>query len=373
MHLLDATMFWSRTGGGVGRYLREKQNWIAGHTAWTHTIVTPFVDAYSGVAVPSWPLPGSGGYRLPWNRTAAAQQIEAQAPDLIEADDPYRLAWSVLDAGQRLGVPTVAFCHSNLERLAASHAGGVAGRLARAYAARLYRRFDRVYAPSRAMVDHLLDWGVERVFHQPLGVDTRMFRPCAGDGRWRVRLGLPANARLLVYAGRYAAEKHLDVLSAAVARLGPRYWLVAAGGGPRPPRGERVVRIGYLRSAREMARLLAEVDAFVHAGDQETFGLGVLESLACGTPVVARQAEGLAELVDGSVGAAVPAGTCAAFAEAIHAVCVRPSPERAEAARRRALAYDWGRVLPALCRSYEHLLGHPAPRTPAWAGLQHAG
>lgn len=378
LHLLDATMFWSESGGGVRRYLREKQSWIVEHTAWRHTIVTPFIDAFSSVAVPSLPLPGSGGYRLPWRREAAARLMAEQMPDLIEADDPYRLAWAALDVGQRLGIPTVAYCHSNLEAMAARAAGRFAAQparhVARRYAARLYRSFDRVYAPSRAMLGHLQEWGIERAVHQPLGVDTRVFHPRSADHHWRRRLGLPADARLLVYAGRFAPEKNLHVLVDAVARLGPRYWLAAAGSGPSVPQGERVIVVPHVATARDLARLLASADAFVHAGDQETFGLAALEALACGTPLVARASEGLAELADGSVGAAVASGRADAFAQAISAVCERPDAARREAARGRALPYDWGHVIPALCSSYSQLIGRePMARRPMQAApLRHS-
>jgi alpha-1,6-mannosyltransferase len=45
--------------------------------------------------------------------------LQSLQPHLIEAGDPYRLAWAVLDAADGLGIPAVAFCHSNLALLAA--------------------------------------------------------------------------------------------------------------------------------------------------------------------------------------------------------------------------------------------------------------
>ena len=77
----------------------------------------------------------------------------------------------------------------------------------------------------------------------------------------------------------------------------------------RPARGRRrsgtaaarrrVVVLPFVTSTRQFATVLASADVFVHAGDQETFGLSVLEAMACGTPAVLRDAEGLAELADG--------------------------------------------------------------------------
>jgi alpha-1,6-mannosyltransferase len=320
--------------------------------------------------LPSLPLPGGGGYRLPLRRGAIASVLRDLRPDLIEAGDPYRVAWGALDAARSLRVPAVSTCHSNLEAMARLAAGSRFGRFAasaaRRYARHVYRGFDLVLAPSRSMRNHLLDWGVERVALQPLGVDTAAFHPeRAAAASWRSGLGLAADARVLVYAGRFAPEKHLDVLADAVARLGPPHVLLAIGAGPMPPAGERVRVVPFVADATVLAAILAGADAFVHAGDQETFGLSALEAMACGTPIVVRRAEGLAELADGACGLAVEHGTGAAFAEAIAALLAGDRPAQRRAARARAEASDWEQVLPGLLDHYRRLLeggaASPAP------------
>jgi alpha-1,6-mannosyltransferase len=368
IHVVDATMFWSATGGGVRRYLLTKHEWLARQAGWRHTIAVPGGDAAPGRAVlPSLPLPGSGGYRLPLRRGAIARVLRDLRPELIEAGDPYRVAWGALDAARALAIPAVATCHSNLEAMARLAGGARLGsrlaRLARRYLRHLYARFDLVLAPSRSMRNHLLEWGVERVVLQPLGVDGTTFHPGRAQPDWRAALGLPADARVLVYAGRFAAEKHLDVLADAVDRLGPPHVLLAIGAGPMPPAGERVRVLPFIADPARLASILAGASAFVHAGDQETFGLSALEAMACGTPVVVRKAEGLAELAEGDAGVAVERGDGAAFAEAIAALLAGDREEQRRAARARAEASDWDRVLPGLLEHYRRLLGREATAT----------
>ncbi len=363
LHLVDTTMFWSPTGGGVRRYLQTKHDWLAGQARWRHTITVPRVvggDA-AAVALPSLPLPGSGGYRLPVRRAAIARTLVALAPDVIEAGDPYRVAWGALDAAGSLGVPTVAYCHSNIVALAGLAAGrrfgAAAARVAERYAHHVYRGFDLVLAPSLSMTAHLRDWGIARVACQPLGVDSSVFHPSKRDPTWRERHGIEASARLLVYAGRFAPEKHLDVIAEAVRRLGAPYTLLAIGAGPTPPPpGPRVVVVPFIASTAALATALASADAFVHAGDQETFGLSALEAMAAGLPIVVRDAEGLGELVDPDHGVAVADASPASFAAGVAALFEGDWHARSRAARRRAEASDWQHVLPGLIAHYLRLI-----------------
>lgn len=359
-HLADVTMFWSANSGGVRRYIQAKRQWLMRHTDWRHTIGAPVTDAERMVRMPGVPLPFSQGYRVPVARAACAEILRRLRPDLIEAGDPYCLAWAALDAARSLHVASAAFCHSDLEELAVRTFGRWAARPVRAYVRKLYSRFDLVLAPSESMRQRLLDSGVPAVERQPLGVDTQVFHPRRQDMIWRASLALPPRARLLVYAGRFAPEKRLDLLCQAVARLGSPYVLLALGAGPTPPSGPRVIVRRFEHDSLRLAHVLASADAFVHAGDQETFGLSVLEAMSCGLPVIASARKGLGELVDEQVGIAVQRQDAQGYAEAIEACFARDRRALSAAARLRAEQYDWQHVMPQLMGRYRRLLGRRA-------------
>lgn len=352
MHLVDVTMFWSGESGGVQRYLRAKNAHLADHPSIRHTIVVPGTLTANPPQVPGLPIPFVQGYRMPRNRAAVQRVLKSLEPDMIEAGDPYQFAWAALRSGSELGVPVTAFYHSDLPELAARAFGEYGRRAASSYVKRLYRRFDLVFAPSRHVATRLAELGILNVALQPLGVDTQLFDPVKRAPSWRIKHGIAPDARMLLYVGRYAPEKNLAVLTDAVARLGAPYVLVMIGSGPITPAGPRVIALPYESDMASLAAAYASADAFVHAGDQETFGLAVLEAMASGLPVIGCKLGGIAELVDESVGVAVPRCKAGDFAEAIAAVFERDAAILSKAARERALRYDWQPVLEGLDQRY---------------------
>ena len=352
-HLLDVTMFWSPWSGGVARYLRSKRDWIARCSHWSHTIVAPGSSTAETLGFAAPPLPLSGGYRFPLRREATARLIAQQQPDLIEVGDPYRCAWSALDAGRRLGVPVTAFYHSNVESLAGIWLPG-ARPVVRRYLRHLYQHFDAVFAPSQWAVDALRSLGLDNAVFQPHGVDCNLFHPRHHDPAWRGELGFNSADVVLLYAGRFAPEKNLDRMAAAVDRLGPPYFLVAIGDGARPPRGDRVRVLPFQPDASALARALASADVFVHTGDQETFGLAPLEALACGTPVIARASAGLTDLIDGRAAFGVERSDVSALAEAIAEIAPMAASMRVDA-RARALEFNADRAFARLFNRYAAL------------------
>ena len=363
MHLLDTTLFHAPHSGGVKRYLGEKRRHCAARGV-RHTLLIPGAcdatcDATITLASPA--IPFGAGYRLPLRLGAWQRAIEVAAPDAIEVADPYSPAWAALRAAARLGVPAVAFAHSDLPRLLASRGGAWAGRGADAYLRRLYARFDAVWAPSRAIARRLEQAGVAGVVVQPLGVDPQIFHPCRRDPALRTELGLPESTRLLIFAGRLAAEKRIPLLRAAVQRLGAPYHLLLVGGDAARRLDARTTLLPYQQDSAALARLLASADVLVHAGEHETFGIVILEAMACARPVVGVAAGAIPELVDARVGALATPGDAAAIAAAIDDVVARgPDALGATARARVERDYAWARTLDRQLDAYARLLRRPS-------------
>jgi alpha-1,6-mannosyltransferase len=361
MHLVDTTLFYSPTSGGVKRYLSAKHDWLRVNTSWQHTIVVPAeqdrIERGGICTLGGFPVPGSFNYRLPFNPRRWTRLLTELEPSLIEAGDAFHPAWAAWQVARERGIPVVAFYHSDLPHILSRRFGGeLTERILCRYMRWLYERFDVVFAPSRLMCEFLNSIGVPHTVHQPLGVDAEIFHPKRRTNGLRAQLGLASETRLLVYAGRFAGEKNLPVLLQAFAQLGHPYHLVMIGGDREARPIRNVTVLPYRHDSMELARSLASADALVHAGTKETFGLVLLEAMACGRPVVAARASAIPEFVDESVGLLAEPGNAASMAEAIAALYERDLDAVGATARARVLRrFTWQKAFQAQTTAYASL------------------
>src|SRR3954469_4253464 len=208
MHVVDATLFYSPTSGGVKRYLLAKHEWMRTHTNWRHSLVVPGdhdahvpddVSMVSGSRVP-----GAFNYRLPLSPMRWAQAIDALEPDLIEVGDAFHPAWAASCVAQRRGIPLIGFYHSNFPELAGRRLGRAVQRFIEWYVKLTYEHCEQVLAPSRYMCEYLHSIGVAHATQQPLGVDVDTFTPERRGRDLRAELGLARDSRVLLFAGRFS-------------------------------------------------------------------------------------------------------------------------------------------------------------------------
>lgn len=180
------------------------------------------------------------------------------------------------------------------------------------------------------------------------GVDVRRFAERPDRAALRTGRGLPSSGRIIFSSSRVAPEKDSRTLIAAFATLvaeGRDVYLLHRSGGYEEFSREaasagvsaRVIATGAVDPRADLALDYLASDVCVQASREEGLGFSVLESLACGTPVVVSAVGGLVETVrDGETGWTVPAEDPAALASALRDVLDRPEEgrRRAEAGRR---------------------------------------
>ena len=153
-----------------------------------------------------------------------------------------------------------------------------------------------VLVPTRSIAHDLETRLFTNVKTWTRGVDHKLFRPYE-----RTALDLPRPISL--YVGRVAPEKNIEAF------LGldlPGTKLVIGDGPQRPELEKRfpdAVFFGF-RFGEELARMIASADVFVFPSRTDTFGLVMLEAMACGTPVAAHDVPSPIDVVaDGVTGA----------------------------------------------------------------------
>ena len=203
--------------------------------------------------------------------------------------------------------------------------------------------------------------------HIPLGLETGIFRP-RGSARCRRSLGLPTDKKLLMFSASNsnAIQKGCDLLRDALRGLPDSVKAETALitiGGYAPPPSETDLPIfdfGFVEDDRDKVALYSAADVLLLPSRNETVGLVSLESLACGTPVVAFRVGGTPDAVrHGMTGMLAERGDVVGFRDCIVRLLENDSLRRMMSRQGRNLAereYSLDVVAPRHLAFYESLL-----------------
>jgi glycosyltransferase involved in cell wall biosynthesis len=211
----------------------------------------------------------------------------------------------------------------------------------------------------------------EKLIQMPNGVDTELFAPGPDALGLRASLGIGERETVVAFAATLDRAHHfkrLDLALAALARLGEEgVHLIVAGGGEllddyraqaaAAGIGERVHFLGPVPHA-ELPGVLRAADLFLLATEPpESFGIVLIEAMACGLPTVATEYPGVRAVVDdGVTGLLVEPGSAAALASAIRRLLAAGPEGRArigESGREKAeRLWGWPRLVDRMDDAY---------------------
>jgi glycosyltransferase involved in cell wall biosynthesis len=155
----------------------------------------------------------------------------------------------------------------------------------------------------------------DRVHVNNCGVEDGQFSHERKNKQTRQKIlkeaGIPEEARILLYAGRLSPEKNIRLLVEVFRALNSfknydtdkrDVYLVIAGDGPlagwlsnqlQKYAPDKFKVLGHLSDKERLADLYANSDIFIHPNPREPFGIGPLEAMASGTPVIAPNSGGV--------------------------------------------------------------------------------
>jgi glycosyltransferase involved in cell wall biosynthesis len=317
MKLALVTDAWLPQVNGVVTTLLELQDgmWQRGHEV---LVIDP--SAFKRFACP--------GYReieLAWRpRRQVAQMLDAIQPDAIHiaTEGPLGCAARAHCLKHDLAF-TTAF-HTRFPDIL-SKALGVPQRWGYAWFRRFHAPSAGVMVPTVGMLEILRGHGFQNLRQWSHGVDLSLFRPVEGAD-----LGLPRP--VFLYVGRVSYEKNLE----AFLRLDLPGTKLVYGVGPlldRLKREHPKVEWRGVVPRSELVKVYSAADAFVFPSHSETFGLVMLEAMACGLPVAAFPVPGPLDVVGSSDGGVLH--------EDLRIAALQALEIPRERARDRALQFDW--------------------------------
>ena len=330
MKLALVTDAWLPQVNGVVTTLLELQEglWSRGHEV---MVIEPS-------QFKRFPCPGYREIELAWRPgRQVARMLAGAQPDAIHIATEGPLGSAARAHCLREGLAFTTAFHTRFPDILA-RALHVPERWGYAWFKRFHAPSSGVMVPTDGMLEILRGHGFERLRPWSHGVDLRLFQPQAD-----VDLGLPRP--VFLYVGRVSYEKNLEAflgldlpgsklvygvgpLEGALHRKYPQvHW---RGVVPRP----------------ELVRVYSGADVFVFPSRSETFGLVMLEAMACGTPVAAYPVAGPLDVLGSSDGGVMHEDLRHAALQALQL-----SRERARA---RAMQFDWRPVC-------EQFVGHLVP------------
>ena len=240
------------------------------------------------------PCPGYAGIELAVRPARAlSARLDALAPDAIHLATEGPLGWAARRHCLRRGLAFTTAFHTRFPEIL-----NAALRIPLSWGYALFRHFHRpssgVMVPTQGVLRMLQQRGFRNLRSWTHGVDTALFR-FEPHARLCPTLGTLARP-VWLFVGRVSYEKNIE----AFLQLDLPGTKIVCGEGPLKAslmaRHPHVRWLGVL-SREELARVYAAADVFAFPSRSETFGLVMLEAMACGTPVAAFPVDGPLEVL----------------------------------------------------------------------------
>ena len=291
-----------------------------------------------------WPIPMYPDLRFGYASAGALRtHYRESRPDLVHIATPGPLGFEALRAARALNLPTSSDFRTNFHLYTRHYRLGAVASVVFAGLRWFHNRTERTFVPTKAGARELEAEGFRHLAVVGRGVDTVRFGPARRSAELRREWQAVEGAPVLLYVGRVAAEKNIELALRAFDALRlkqPSARMVVVGDGPLreslEPAHPDVLFVGS-KQGDDLAACYASADLFVFPSLTETFGNVTLEALASGLPVVAFDTAAAGEHVEnGRSGLLVSPGDDAAFVDAVGTL--GQQPDRLKAMGQSAVA-----------------------------------
>jgi glycosyltransferase involved in cell wall biosynthesis len=328
-----------------------------------------------GVPIPQYPqlrlgLPAQRRLLRLWRR---------ERPDVVHVATEGPLGWSAVSAAKRLGIPVSTDFRTNFHAYSSHYGWGFLTRAVQAYLRYFHNRADSTMVPTDGLRERLGAQGFERLLTVGRGVDSQLFSPEHRSESLRAQWGAAEHDLVVLYVGRLAAEKNLQLLAQAwgeMVKINPALKLVVVGDGPLRDAVlqwcPQAVMAG-MRTGADLAAHYASADRFVFPSTTETYGNVTPEAMASGLAVLGYDYAAAAQWVrQGVNGWKVAMDDEDAFIETAR-MLARPNlavDAARVAARVSAIHRDWDQIVAQIESHWRGLLSRSEPAHDRFAAFR---
>jgi len=293
-------------------------------------------------------------------------------PDLIHIVTPFSVGLMGLKYGRENRIPIVSSYHTNfVEYFKYYKLQFLEGFYWKYF--NWFHSFCHInFCPSLDTLTKLQKKGITNLKIWDRGIEANLYTPENYSKEIRGKY-VKKDEKLILYVGRIAAEKELDVLLKAAIILNQKnsaYKLLIIGEGPQLDELKELsipnVIFGGYKFGHELQQIYASADVFAFPSSTETYGNVILEAMASGLSVIATYEGGVKEnLLDGINGLTFKAGSSLDMANKIETLLnnhqLRIS--LAQNAREHAIKKSWHRVFERLFADYQSIVNTAKGKT----------
>jgi glycosyltransferase involved in cell wall biosynthesis len=317
MRIMIVTDAWEPQVNGVVRTLKQTMDELQkmGHTV---GIITP--NAFKTIPCPTYPDISLS--ILP--RRGVVEQMKAFAPDAIHIATEGPLGLAARSYALKHGLPFTTAYHTRFPEYVHART-----RIPLAWTYRFLKWFHgpsvAVMAPTQVVKNDLEKYGFDNVVIWSRGVDLEIFKPQPSKV-------LNSAHPIFLYVGRVAVEKNIEAFLEI--DLPGSKWVVGDGPALKEIK-EKYPLVNYLGvlNQYQLAEVYAAADVFVFPSKTDTFGLVLLEAMACGLPVAAYPVTGPIDVLGNS--------SAGVMHEDLRIACMEALRIPRETARAHAEKFSW--------------------------------
>lgn len=279
---------------------------------------------FAELLVPGAGLPRYPGLRFGMPTYGRIRDFwQSRRPDAVYAATEGPLGWAAVRSARQIGVPVATGFHTRFDDYFGHYGMKFLTPVVFAWLRRFHNRAQATLVPTRELRDFLVEKGFRNVRLLRRSVDTVRFDPARRDETLRQEWGLAPDDLAVIYVGRIAPEKNLELAIRAfrtIAHDVPNARFVWVGDGPLRAQLQQAhpdFVFAGMRRGDDLARHYASGDLFLFPSLSETFGNVTLEAMASGVPVVAFDYGAAREHITGpSLGRAIACDDDEAFVAA---------------------------------------------------------